>query len=117
MTLIRKSHLAAAALFSAALFIHAQTPQRPSSDVERRIQGLMAQLTLEEKIDMIGGVNGFYIRGNPKIGLPPLKMADGPLGVRNYGPATAMAAGIALAATWNPTLAQRVGEEIGRDAR
>jgi beta-glucosidase len=74
-------------------------------------------MTLEEKIDMLGGVDGFFIRGIPRLGLPPLKMADGPLGVRNYGPATAMAAGIALAATWNPGLAERVGIELGRDAR
>src|SRR6266404_7571703 len=46
-----------------------------------------------------------------------LKMADGPIGVRNFGPATAMAGGIALAATWNLPLAERVGTEIGRDAR
>ena len=44
-------------------------------------------------------------------------MADGPIGVRNFGPATAMAGGIALAATWNPALAERVGAELGRDAR
>src|SRR5207248_6146201 len=51
------------------------------------------------------------------LGLPRLKMADGPLGVRNYGPATTMAGGISLAATWDPELAERVGTEIGRDAR
>src|SRR5438477_725410 len=44
-------------------------------------------------------------------------VADGPLGVRNYGPATAMAGGISLAATWDTALADRVGAEIGRDAR
>ncbi len=66
---------------------------------------------------MLGGVDGFFIRGIPRLGLPPLKMADGPLGVRNFGPATAIAGGIALAATWNPTLAERVGTELGRDAR
>lgn len=66
---------------------------------------------------MLGGVDDFFIRGIPRLGLPPLKMADGPLGVRNYGPATAMAGGIALAATWNPSLAERMGIELGRDAR
>lgn len=66
---------------------------------------------------MLGGVDGFFVRGVPRIGLPRLKMADGPLGVRNYGPATAMAGGIALAATWNPSLAERMGTELGRDAR
>jgi beta-glucosidase len=74
-------------------------------------------MTLEEKVDMLGGVDGFFIRGIPRLGLPPLKMADGPVGVRNFGPATAMAGGIGLAATWNPLLAQRVGKELGRDAR
>ncbi len=54
---------------------------------------------------MIGGVDDFFVRGIPRLGLPRLKMADGPIGVRNYGPATAMAGGIALAATWNPLLA------------
>src|SRR6266581_307249 len=74
-------------------------------------------MTLEEKIDMLGGVDNFYIRAMPRLGVPRLKMADGPIGVRNYGPATAMAGGIALAATWNPALAERVGAEIARDAR
>ena len=74
-------------------------------------------MTLEEKVDLLGGIDGFFIRGIPRLGLPRLKMADGPLGVRNFGPATAMAGGIALAATWNPALAERMGTELGRDAR
>jgi beta-glucosidase len=78
---------------------------------------MLGQMTLEEKIDLLGGVDSFFVRAIPHIGLPTLRMADGPIGVRNYGPATAMAGGIALAATWNPTLAERVGTELGRDAR
>jgi beta-glucosidase len=74
-------------------------------------------MTLQEKIDLLGGVDGFFVRGVPRLGVPRLRMADGPLGVRNFGPATAMAAGIALSATWNPVLAERVGTEIGKDAR
>ena len=77
-----------------------------SAAVEQRVESLLSKMTLEEKIDMIGGVDGFFIRGIPRLALPPLKMADGPIGVRNFGPATAMAGGIALAATWNPSLAQ-----------
>jgi beta-glucosidase len=72
---------------------------------------------LQEKIELLGGVDGFFIRGVPSVGVPRLKMADGPLGVRNFGPATAMAGGIGLSATWNPGLAERVGTEIGNDAR
>jgi beta-glucosidase len=85
--------------------------------VERRVESILGRMTLEEKIDLLGGVDNFFIRAIPRLGLPRLKMADGPIGVRNYGPATAMAGGIGLAATWNPTLAERVGTEIGRDAR
>jgi beta-glucosidase len=74
-------------------------------------------MTLEEKIDLLGGVDGFFIRDVPRLNLPRLKMADGPIGIRNFGPATAFAAGVALAATWNPALAERVGIELGRDSR
>ncbi|HLJ87076.1 MAG TPA: glycoside hydrolase family 3 C-terminal domain-containing protein [Candidatus Angelobacter sp.] len=85
--------------------------------VEQRVESILSRMTLEEKIDMLGGVDGFYIRAVPRLGLPRLKMADGPIGVRNDGPATAMAGGIALAATWDPDLAKHVGSELGRDAR
>jgi len=95
----------------------AREPTLPLADpVERRVEGLLRQLRLEEKIDLISGVDDFFIRGIPRLGIPPLKMADGPFGVRNFGPATTMG-GIALAATWNPSLVERVGVEIGRDAR
>jgi beta-glucosidase len=94
-----------------------QTPGTPSTEVERRVESILKQMTLEEKIDLLGGVDGFFIGGLQRLGVPRLKMADGPLGVRNFGPATAMAGGVALAATWNPSLAERAGTEIGRDAR
>jgi beta-glucosidase len=92
--------------------------QAPTSspDAEARVDSLLKKLTLEEKIDLIGGVDDFYIRANEKIGLPRLKMADGPVGVRNYGPSTVFG-GIGLAATWDPELAARIGATIGQDAR
>ncbi|MEO8360343.1 MAG: glycoside hydrolase family 3 C-terminal domain-containing protein [Vicinamibacteria bacterium] len=95
----------------------AQVPAPSSADIEHRVDALLAKMTIEEKVDLLGGINGFFIRAMPKLGLPALRMADGPIGVRNFGPATAMAGGIGLAATWNPALAERVGVEIGRDAR
>ena len=82
-----------------------------------RVESFIQKMTLEEKLDYIGGYQDFYIRAIPRIGLPAFKMADGPIGVRNYGPATTMAGGISLAASWNPALAERVGVQIGRDAR
>src|SRR5216684_4933410 len=90
---------------------------RPSIEVEQRVESILSQMTLEEKIDLLGGVDGFFIRDVSRLKLPRFRMADGPVGVRNFGPATAMAGGIGLAATWNPMLAERVGTELGRDAR
>jgi beta-glucosidase len=96
-----------------SLFSYAQTS---ASDVEARVDSLLGKLTLEEKVDLIGGVDGFYVRSSEKIGMPRLKMADGPVGVRNYGPSTVFG-GVGLAAAWDPELARRIGETIGRDAR
>src|SRR5712692_7125745 len=116
-----RKHLSALALLTLlsinVIPAFAQAPAPDTATVERRVESLLSKMTLEEKIDMLGGVDGFFIRGLPRLGLPRLKMADGPMGVRNFGPATAMAAGIGLAATWNTALAERVGTEIGRDAR
>ena len=84
---------------------------------ERRVEEMLGRMTLEEKIDLIGGMDDFFIRGVERIGLPRLKMADGPSGVRNFGPATTMPSTLALAATWNTDLAGRYGVELGRDAR
>jgi beta-glucosidase len=88
----------------------------PSQATEARVDSFLKQLTLEEKIDLIGGVDDFYIRAIPKIGLPRLKMADGPIGVRNYGPSSVFG-GIGLAAAWDPELARQIGKMIGEDAR
>jgi beta-glucosidase len=95
----------------------AQLNSLAPDDVDRRVQSIIDKMTIEEKIDMLGGEDNMYTHALPRLGVPRLKMADGPLGVRNYGPSTAMAAGVSLAATWDPKLAERVGSEIARDAR
>jgi beta-glucosidase len=98
----------------------AQTPPAaapPDTEVERRVDSILSQMTLDEKVDLIAGIDFMYLRGVPRLGVPRLRMADGPMGVRNDGPATAYAGGIALAASWNPALAERIGVEFGRDAR
>jgi len=87
------------------------------ADVDKRVESILGRMTLEEKIDYIGGYEGFYVRPIERLKLPALRMADGPIGVRNYGPSTTYAAGIALAASWDRDLADRVGAMIGRDAR
>ena len=99
--------------------MHARVQSGSSAepDADSRVEAILAKMTLEEKIDFLGGTDGFFVRAMPDLGIPRLRMADGPMGVRNFGPATAMAAGINLAATWDPALAERVGTQIGRDAR
>ena len=94
----------------------AQAPYPSTPAIEARVDAMLKQLSLEEKIDLIGGVDDFYIRGIKHIGLPALKMADGPFGVRNYGPSTTFG-GLGLAATWGPELAEHMGAVIGQDAR
>ncbi len=95
----------------------AQGPPPLTPEAERRVEALLKQLTLEEKIDLLAGVDDFFVRGVERLKLPRLRMADGPNGVRNFGLATAMPSGVAMAASWNPQLIERVGAEIGRDAR
>jgi beta-glucosidase len=90
---------------------------RSPTDADRRVESLLAQMTLSEKIGLIAGRSGFDIPGLPRLGIPDLYVADSPFGVRAIGPSTLYAGGINLAATWNPGLAQRVGTQLGRDAR
>jgi beta-glucosidase len=74
-------------------------------------------MTLEEKIDYIGGDRAFYIRAIERLGIPEIKMSDGPAGCRNWGPSTAYPAPLSNAATFDPAVAERVGKSIGRDCR
>ena len=105
---------------SIALLLLAAFPimaQELSTASEQRIDSLLGKMTIEEKVDLLAGVDFFYLRGVPRLGVPRMRMIDGPMGVRNDGPATAFAGGIGLAASWNTELAEQVGVEFGRDAR
>src|ERR1700745_2362941 len=104
-----------ASLLILSILVTAQEVSQP--DNEAKMNDLLRRMTLEEKIDRLSGVDLFNVRGVPRLGLPELHTADGPFGVRNDGPATVMAGGIALAGTWNEALAADVGAQIGRDAR
>jgi len=84
---------------------------------EQRAEDLVAKMTLDEKIDFVGGDRDFYIRAIPRLGIPEIKMSDGPVGCRNWGPSTAYPAAVAYAAAFDPGLAERIGRAIGRDCR
>ena len=83
-----------------------------------RAKELVARMTLEEKIDLIAGdADGFNIYGVPRLGIPEIRTADGPQGLRNDTRSTMYPCGIALASCWNRTLALEYGKSIGSDAR
>jgi beta-glucosidase len=95
----------------------AQAPVPDSPAIEAQASAMVSKLTLEQKIELLGGVDSMFTRPMPSIGLPRFKMSDGPVGVRTWGPTTAYTAGAALAATWDTDLARKIGEGLGRDAR
>src|ERR1039458_9138411 len=94
----------------------AQTTPQQQQAAERAAK-ILHHMTPEEKIAYIGAYNDFYIRAIPRLGVPELKMSDGPIGLRNDGDSTAYPAGIALAASWDTELAKRMGAAMGSDAR
>ncbi len=85
--------------------------------VEKRVDGLLRQMTLDEKIDLIGGRNPFRMHGVERLGIPALQMADGPVGAHIPAPTIAYAGGIGMAAAWDRELAFDLGVQLGRDAR
>jgi beta-glucosidase len=91
-----------------------------------RVERLLSSMTLEEKISLLHGVledpatdqgEAGYLPGIPRLGIPPLRLADGPPGVLTRYPATALTATMGLAATFSPEDARANGVVIARDAR
>ncbi len=88
-----------------------------SSADDARVNQLVSQMTLDEKIDLLSGDTPFRTHPIPRLKIPFFQMADGPVGAHIPAPTIAYAAGIGLAASWDKQLALRVGEELGRDCR
>ncbi len=84
---------------------------------EARVEQILSQMTLKEKIDYIGGHNSFYIRAISRLHIPEIKLSDGTVGVRGHGQSTSYPAGINIAASFNEELAHSVGKMMGYDAR
>lgn len=95
-----------------------------------KIEKLIAQLTLQEKIGMIHGDGFFTTKGVERLGIPPFKTSDGPRGVRkdfenaawkdiglSYDYSSYLPCNSALAATWNRELAYATGKLLGKEAR
>jgi beta-glucosidase len=120
---------------SAAAFGALETSE-PLTDaqIDGIARGLAAQLTLEEKLRMMSGDapffqgtlaihrDGYYRQPRttagaiPRLGIPGVKFSDGPRGFHGEG-ATTFPQGSARGASWDPSLEERIGDAMGREAR
>ena len=102
----------------------------PPPGTEQRVQELLGKMTLEEKASLLSGSNWMDSTPIPRLGIPAIHMADGPMGIRNWtGPSamtnaegtrktvdsTAFPAGIAIAASWDTELSREEGAAIGTE--
>ncbi|MFD3541042.1 beta-glucosidase [Streptomyces sp. NPDC058662] len=85
---------------------------------------LLGRLTLEEKTALLHGGQdpaplgqAGYLPGVPRLGIPALRLADGPAGVRVARSATALPAPVLLASAFDPALAREYGRVLGREGR
>lgn len=105
----------AAVLLAAPVAANAQSGVITDAIVAKA-KTIVSKMTLEEKIDYMGGdKDGFSVRAIPRLGLPAVKMADGPQGMRNNVRSTLYPCGILSAASWNRDLVHRVGNALGTD--
>jgi beta-glucosidase len=117
----------ALSLFALLSLLRAQ----PAPDVEQRVKDLLARMTPQEKAAMLAGSGWMESQPNTRLGIPAIKMADGPLGVRNWRgssavtnaastvpvTSTAFPAGIAMAASWDLELVAREGRAIAQEVK
>src|SRR5215831_4471961 len=134
----RFSCLVVVLLVSFLTFAQSQTSpasapyKNPSLPVEQRVQDLLKRMTLEEKVAMLSGADWMQTVSNKRLGIPSIKMSDGPLGIRSWaGPSsqtnaagasaqvltTSFPASVAMAATWDVELVQAEGRAIGQEVK
>jgi beta-glucosidase len=93
--------------------------------LKKRIEDLLRLMTLEEKVSMLSGIDFWHTQSIEHLGIPSIKVTDGPYGDRtmaddnpNYTlPATCFPTGVAMAASWNTELIHRVGIALGEETR
>src|SRR5438552_536804 len=87
------------------------------------VEDLLSQMTLQEKVALLAGTNMWYTVPVKRLGIPSLKMTDGPNGARGAGSlssgvkAACFPAEISLASTWNTELVERVGQDLAHEAK
>jgi beta-glucosidase len=89
--------------------------------IAQRVAQLMSQMTLADEISMVEGHGTtnpyvFYTPAIPALCIPAVGLEDGPSGVADgLTGVTQLPAGVALAATWDPSLARQYGQVIGAE--
>ena len=108
----------------------AQSPQDKLTVNDKKINEIIAQMTLEEKVNMLHSKTNMSSAGVERLGIADMNYADGPFGIREEGvpngfqsagwtldSATYFPTGSALAATWSEELAYKYGTGMGKEAR
>jgi beta-glucosidase len=94
--------------------------QQSASSVSSRVNKYLSEMTLDDKLNYIGGTGFFDIKPIPLPNIPlnpQIYQTDGPLGVRRNEPGIRFPAGLTTAATWDPSVAHDQGVAMGRDTR
>jgi beta-glucosidase len=104
-----------------------QTLPQPvdAAELDRRVEDLLGRLTLREKAQLLSGKDIWNTMPIERLGIPSLVMTDGPHGVRASNPetgrpvhpTTCFPTGVAMAASWDPELIERVGQALGEETR
>ena len=126
---MRKWFILAAALLAAAFNAPAQSQDRLTVN-DARIDAIISQMTLKEKVEMLHSKTNMSSAGVERLGIADINYADGPFGIREEGQpngfmsagwtldsATFFPTGSALAATWSEELAYKYGTGMGKEAR
>src|SRR6476661_5157620 len=94
-----------------------------STDPHVRAEELVSKLTLEEKVALMAGASFWETVPVPRLGIPAMKVSDGPNGARGAGAfssgevtSACFPAGIGLAATWDTNLVERIGGALAGEA-
>ena len=90
--------------------------------MEEQIEGLVAQMTLEEKVSLVSGTDFWTTPPVKRLNIPQFKVSDGPNGARGGDFSGGMSSacfpvGIALAATWNPDLIEAIGVALAEETK
>lgn len=105
-------------VLAAAAFFQIQAQPVISQADKDRAADLVSKMTLQEKCQLIAGQkDGFHTAAITRLGIPSVRMADGPQGVRNNTHSTYYPCGMSLAASFNRETAKGVGTGIGYDAK